>query len=424
MATVTPTCTTVYDTITSPSGTVSKTPRQVCSISTTPATTASIQSTTVSQPTIATTSQNQTVQPQTQTVATVNTVAVSATSNSGSVYTDGVYVGTGKYLYTGGNIDYSVSITIGSGKIASASFLNFTTSGNGKYTRDQGDTILQKLIGTTSTKIDTVTGATGTSQAIQDAIDNALAKAISTSSQSAAVATATTSTGTTLADTGATASGTTVDNIPSSEFYTAPNGKKYTIHFLSTGKYIFERPDGTFSSQKFDTREAIVSVIDANNQYKDTTHLTVVGKEYTIVKNVTTGKFTFRRPNGSLSNQSFDTASSVSTYIRVNNRPIIQQTASTVQTVAPKVVAKRKAIVKRSVTVSTPKASTPAPVAKTTTTNTASVAAAEKARAAAAAQSQAAAEAAAAKARAAAVAAQTPKPAPAPAKVDTTTRAS
>lgn len=94
-----------------------------------------------------------------------------------SEYKDGTYTGVGKYSFPGGSIDYSVSLTITSGKISAASFLNFTDSGNGMYTRAQGDAELQKIVGTSKRVIDTVTGATGTSVAIQDAVNDALSQA-------------------------------------------------------------------------------------------------------------------------------------------------------------------------------------------------------------------------------------------------------
>jgi uncharacterized protein with FMN-binding domain len=91
---------------------------------------------------------------------------------------DWTYVGTGQYTFPGWAVDYSVSLTIGNWKIASASFLSFQDSGNGKYTRAQWDIDLQKIINTTGKiKVDTVTGASGTSKAIQDAVDQAIAQA-------------------------------------------------------------------------------------------------------------------------------------------------------------------------------------------------------------------------------------------------------
>ncbi|MDD5197939.1 MAG: FMN-binding protein [Candidatus Gracilibacteria bacterium] len=94
-----------------------------------------------------------------------------------SEYKDGTYLGTGKYIFGKFTVDYTVSLTIASGKISKASFVNFTDSGNGLYARAQGDATLQKLVGTSNRTIDTVTGATGTSVAIQDAINDALSQA-------------------------------------------------------------------------------------------------------------------------------------------------------------------------------------------------------------------------------------------------------
>lgn len=113
------------------------------------------------------TTQNVTT-PVTETPATVPVV---------SNYKDGTYTGTGKYTFGGEAFDYIVSLTITSGKISAASFLNFVDSGNGKYTRAQGDIELQKIVGTSKRVVDTVTGATGTSVAVQDAINDALSQA-------------------------------------------------------------------------------------------------------------------------------------------------------------------------------------------------------------------------------------------------------
>lgn len=169
-STVTPTqtCKTVYDTVTNASGTASQVARQSCTTTPTPST-----NTTTPTPVVTPTTPTPTTSTSTQTPTTPTPTPVVV----GSQFKDGTYTGIGKYSFPGGGVDYSVSLTIASGKISQASFVNFTVSGNGKYTRAQGDAALQKLIGGTNATIDTVTGATGTSQAIQDAVNNALSKA-------------------------------------------------------------------------------------------------------------------------------------------------------------------------------------------------------------------------------------------------------
>ncbi|OIO76641.1 hypothetical protein CO024_01250 [Candidatus Gracilibacteria bacterium CG_4_9_14_0_2_um_filter_38_7] len=107
----------------------------------------------------------------------VTTTPVVAKSPITSGYKDGAYIGTGKYSFPGGSVDYSVSLTLSAGKISEASFVKFANSGNEFYTRAQGDVALKKIVGTSNRTIDAVTGATGTSVAIQDAIDNALSQA-------------------------------------------------------------------------------------------------------------------------------------------------------------------------------------------------------------------------------------------------------
>ena len=154
------TCTTVYDTVTNASGTATQVPRQSC--------------TTVTPPLVVTP-----VIPTTPVVTPVITpiIPVVTPIPTGSQFKDGTYTGVGRYSFAGGSVNYSISLTIASGRISQASFISFTASGNGKFTRAQGDAILQNIVSTNNTNIDTVTGATGTSQAVQDAVNNALSQA-------------------------------------------------------------------------------------------------------------------------------------------------------------------------------------------------------------------------------------------------------
>ncbi|MDD2892086.1 MAG: FMN-binding protein [Candidatus Gracilibacteria bacterium] len=115
----------------------------------------------------------------TSTTPTATPTEVPTSSTTGAIgYKDGTYIGTGKYSFPGGSVDYSVSLDIADGKIAKASFVKFADSGNDFYNRAQGDAALGKIVGKSGKiVVDTVTGATGTSKAIQDAVDNALTQA-------------------------------------------------------------------------------------------------------------------------------------------------------------------------------------------------------------------------------------------------------
>lgn len=432
-STSTQTCTTVYDTVTNASGTATRVPRQSCTTTPTPVTAP------VTTPVIPTTP----VIVPTTPVVTPTTPLIIPT---GSQFKDGTYTGIGKYSFAGGNVNYSVSITIASGKITQASFVNFTASGNGKYTRAQGDATLQRLIGATSTTIDTVTGATGTSQAIQDAVNNALSQAristtlpTTTTNQPADI--------TPTVNTPSTAvTPNTKKNIPTvavtSNSHTAPNGKKYAISSLSTGVYIFKRPDGSVSSQKFTSYQSVVDFIDKNNQkfQEEGTYVTPNGKKYTIILNATSNTYIFKRPDGSISGREFTTKNTLTTYLRQNNPIVTPVRSVTVTPVRSTTVQKSTTPIIQTMKTKTPTKPTTPPattVAKPAVSSATTTAAAAAAAAAAKAKAQAAAQAAAqAKTQAAAKAATqvapkivapapAPIPAPAPApKVDTTTAAS
>ncbi|EKD29316.1 MAG: hypothetical protein ACD_78C00445G0003 [uncultured bacterium (gcode 4)] len=426
-STSTQTCTTVYDTVTNASGTATRVPRQSCTTTptpvVTPVTTPVVPTTPVVTPTIP--------------VVTPTTTPIIPT---GSQFRDGTYTGIGKYSFAGGNVNYSVSITIASGKITQASFVNFTASGNGKYTRAQGDATLQRLIGATSTTIDTVTGATGTSQAIQDAVNNAL-------SQARISATTPTTTINQPADITPTvnAPSTTVipntkKNVPTvsvtSNSHTAPNGKKYAISSLSGGVYIFKRPDGSISSQKFTSYQSVVDFINKNNQklQEEGTYVTPNGKKYTIIRNATSNTYIFKRSDGSISGREFTTKNALTTYLRQNNSiatPARSVTITPVRSTTPIIQTMKTKTPTKPITPPATTIAKPAVSSATTTTTTAAAAAAAKAKAQAAAQAAAQAKAQAAARAATQVApkivapAPAPVPAPAPApKVDTTTAAS
>lgn len=243
----------------------------------------------------------------------------------------------------------------------------------------------------------------------------------------------------------------TKKNVPTvsvtSNSHTAPNGKKYAISLLSTGVYIFNRPDGSVSSQKFTSYQSVVDFINKNNQkfQEEGTYVTPNGKKYTIIRNATSNTYIFKRSDGSISGREFTTKNALTTYLRQNNSiatPVRSVTITPVRSVtvqqstAPIIQTMKTRTPTKPTTLPTTTVAKPA-VSSATTTATAAAAAAAAAKAKAQAAAQAAAQ---AKAQAAAKAATqvapkivapapapipAPAPAPAPApKVDTTTAAS
>lgn len=341
-------------------------------------------------------------------------------------FRDGTYTGIGKYSFGGGSVDYGVSLTITSGKISAASFTSFTVSGNGKYTRAQGDATLQKLIGSSTTTIDTVTGATGTSKAIQDAIDNALSQArtstvVATNTVTTPVMTTPISTTVVTPNTHKnvpTATTLFESTIPTS--YTAPNGKVYSIIALSTGSYIFERPDGTISSKKFATTQRLINYLDQNNPelQEEGGYIAPNGKQYAVIYNVTFDMYTFKRPDGSITSREFETKDALVAYLRENNPMVVAKPV--VRTIAANTI--KRTVVKSSAPLKTATSTVVSkPVTSTVSTTVSSSVNTQAAPQAKAIADRAAAQAAAkAQAAAAAKAAQ----AAAAAKVSTTTKAS
>lgn len=120
----------------------------------------------------------------------------------------------------------------------------------------------------------------------------------------------------------------------------APNGKVYTIRQLSAGTYVFERADGTVSSRKFTSYQSAVNFIHDNNQrlQEAGTYTAPNGKKYTIVHNVTSQAYAFRRPDGSMSSGYFPTKQTLVSYITKNNSrvatPLVPSTAKPVAGIA------------------------------------------------------------------------------------------
>lgn len=126
----------------------------------------------------------------------VNTISVTAKDASGNTWTktvtvkkgaditpepgpktwkDGTYTGSGVYQFGTGSATITVQITIASGRLTAISFQSFPTSP--AVTAADFDGAFTNMVNTQSTTVNTVTGATGTSKAVQDAVDNAFAKA-------------------------------------------------------------------------------------------------------------------------------------------------------------------------------------------------------------------------------------------------------
>lgn len=182
---------------------------------------------------------------------------------------DGIFTGAGRYSYPGGGVDYVVEITVSGGKITKAAFLNFSDSGNGLYSRAHGDAELGKIVATQNASVDAVTGASGTSNAVQEAVNQALAKArgvtLATAVQKQVVKTATP-----VAVEAASVSTVATDAtayVGRPVRYVAPNGKSFIVFPdpSRSGKFAFKRADGSISDKVFSTRNDAVLFLQANN---------------------------------------------------------------------------------------------------------------------------------------------------------------
>lgn len=392
-------CTTVYDTITNASGTKQQVPRQSCALVDVPA-----QSNTVAQPVLAALAQNYALSPNPVPPVPVRLPAQSVQSVSGT------FRGTGSYVFPGGSIPYSVALTFSSGTITFVDLASFTPSGNGLFSKADALAKLSRLvgkkIGDPTVSIDAMSGASGTSKALNDAIGNAVVSA----SQSVALVSDTALTappsqsGSVLSGSGLSVSAP----ISAADFkpiqYVAPNGKKYVIHRVQSGstgypKYLFERADGTFSTKTFSSLNSVTDAIDLVNSYDFvSSHVTPNGKSYSILRAAKGGKYRFERPDGTRSTVDFDTQASLSAFLDSNNpAPVVAK-----KPIAKKVVAKKAVAKKLTAAVVTP-AKKPLPAAAPSSTYAAPAKTAAPA----------------------AVATKAPAPTPAPvAKPDTMTRAS
>lgn len=141
---------TVYDTVTTASGTQKQEPRQVsrqvCDTTTPVAPVVPVPEKVVTSPT-----------PVAPAKPTPHATQKNPTAPITGIYTNGTYRGDGYYSYAGGSITYTVSLTLQSSKIIEAHFIAFTPSGNGRYTRADGDAMLATLVRSQNASIDTVT---------------------------------------------------------------------------------------------------------------------------------------------------------------------------------------------------------------------------------------------------------------------------
>jgi len=171
--------------------------------------------------------------------ATNSTVVSASTSNTSQKYKDGTYTGTGTG-FQGGTTE--MSVTIKDNKITKVE-----TVSNGDtpdfYQRAEG-TITSEIISNQSTSVDTVSGATYSSNGIMSATENALKKAeVSSSATTATTTTPTTpTTPTTTTDSSSTtASSTDVSTTPSTDDTSTTANTASTATTLSTYK------DGTYT---------------------------------------------------------------------------------------------------------------------------------------------------------------------------------
>jgi uncharacterized protein with FMN-binding domain len=102
---------------------------------------------------------------------TETTETVTATNTAAPIYQDGEWIGSA----LGYNDNITVSVTITNGTIADITILE--SSDDEPYYSWAKDEIPQNIIATQSTEVDTVSGATFSSEGIMDAVDDALQQA-------------------------------------------------------------------------------------------------------------------------------------------------------------------------------------------------------------------------------------------------------
>jgi hypothetical protein len=149
------------------------------------------------------------------------------------------------------------------------------------------------------------------------------------------------------------------------EKFTAPNGNIYKIHLLSTGEYNFERNDGTFSDKKFANHALVMKYLVENTLYKmEMEYTTPNGKKYIVLQNQRDKSYYFKRPDGTISTTPY-TVKEVLLYNLLINNPvasIVLAKSTPVAPVANKVITS-KVVTPKSPVISA-NVSTPASVVK------------------------------------------------------------
>lgn len=97
---------------------------------------------------------------------------IESTKESSSLYTDGIWEGTG----TGFGGEIKVSVTVQNGKINKVEILSAKSEDPAYF--DMAKVLTKHIVEKQSTKIDTISGATYSSNGILDATSDALSKAV------------------------------------------------------------------------------------------------------------------------------------------------------------------------------------------------------------------------------------------------------
>ncbi|MDD2565865.1 MAG: FMN-binding protein [Candidatus Gracilibacteria bacterium] len=307
---------------------------------------------------------------------------------SSGLFVDGIYIGEGYYASSKGTKFYTVEVTILGGKITSAKWLKFISSGNGLYSESMGNLELEKLIKNQTYGINTFSGATGTSNAVNNAIKNALNKAkqdrtvpvqitnsntigstyvlsdmqknnleqklniifikledkLSTPNFIAALKKANIKIESKINNGNSKTKAILVYvkdliNIkisePETKTFVSPNGNIYKIHQLASGEYIFERSDGTVSTTKFYTFSAIRNYLYENTLYVvDSIYIAPNGSQFTIIQNQNDLTYKFKWANGTLGTNVYVSKEILLYNLKTNNpAPIILQKTTPVPVV-------------------------------------------------------------------------------------------
>ncbi|MDD2486836.1 MAG: FMN-binding protein [Candidatus Gracilibacteria bacterium] len=294
-------------------------------------------------------------------------------------YKDGSYIGNGIYKYPGGSSNLKVKISVSGGKIINARWMEFVAPSNSPFTEERANIELQKLIQNQEYKINTISGATGTSNSVYDAISNSLENAkngkdqilvqdkvmtLKKSLDSIFIRLQAKYDNDTFSemlkdiysklenkanisdnnrkDIYLYASDLINNRIKESQEmkYILPNGNKFEIISVSAGAYTFKRNDGTFADKIFPSYEDVVRYLDENtNKVLDTVYTAPNGKKFYIYQNSKDLSFDFKEENGNIDINSYNSKDDLISYLKSSNniantasnngyRPIIQNKAT------------------------------------------------------------------------------------------------